>query len=128
LSSINEKILLCGHSHYQWYKEIDGKTILNPGSVGVNLSGGKTAQYAVIKYENGTTSIELKAIAYDFETLKSKYSLNNPWIELVISGIEKGMDYPKQFLEEAKTKCNEWPIPNNVWDALFEEWRKKKII
>jgi putative phosphoesterase len=128
LSSINEKILLCGHSHCQWYKEIGDKIILNPGSVGINFSGDKTAQYAIIKYENGIVSIRLKALPYDFETLKSKYSPNNSWNELCIISMEKGENYLTRFLEEAKTKCNEWPIPNNVWDDLFEEWHKKKII
>jgi predicted phosphodiesterase len=37
LNAINENILLCGHTHRQWYKRVDEKMILNHGSVGINV-------------------------------------------------------------------------------------------
>ena len=49
LSKINENILLCGHTHKQWYKRNIGKIVINPGSVGLNYSGDKTANYVIIK-------------------------------------------------------------------------------
>jgi putative phosphoesterase len=128
LNSINEKILLCGHTHRQWYKNINGKIILNPGSVGINFSGDQSAQYALLKYEHGKISCELKKIKYDFNAFKSMCDLSIPWVRLCVRGMEDGSEYTLRFLDEAKIRCNEWPIPNDVWDDLFKEWCEKKII
>jgi putative phosphoesterase len=65
LKILNDKILLCGHTHCQWYKNINDKIILNPGSVGLNFNGTKLAQYAIIHYQNEKVTIELKQIEYD---------------------------------------------------------------
>lgn len=128
LNSINENILLCGHTHKQWYKSFNNKIIINPGSVGLNFSGNKTAQYVLIKYESNKILVELKNIKYDFNHLKKIYDLNIPWIRLCIKGMEDGIIYTIKFLEEAKSRTPKWPIPNNIWNNLFEEWCKNKII
>ena len=128
LDKIQERILLCGHTHEQWYKNINNKLILNPGSVGINFSGSKTAQYGIVHIENNKIRIELKNIEYDFNLFKKSCDLSIPWIKLCISGIEDGQVYTMKFLEEAKGKSNVWPIPNDIWNELFTDWCKRKII
>jgi putative phosphoesterase len=128
LDSITEKILLCGHTHKQWYSKLNGKTIINPGSVGINFSGSKAAQYAIMENGKDGLEIRLKNVAYDFDLFKSTCDLNIPWVRLCIRGIEDGSVYTMLFLEEAKKKYGLWPIPNELWDELFEEWCKKGII
>jgi putative phosphoesterase len=128
LNTINEKILLCGHTHKQWFCNLDKKIIINPGSVGINFSGNRSAQYALIEDKNGNLEIELKNIMYDFDLFKSSCDLSIPWIRLCIRGMEKGKEYTIQFLEEAKMRHGVWPIPNELWDNLFEEWCRKGIL
>ena len=128
LNKIPEKILLCGHTHKQWYKNINDKIILNPGSIGINFSGNKAAQYGIININNNDIRIELKNIEYDFDLFKKSCDLSIPWIRLCISGIEDGKEYTIKFLEEAKRKCDESPIPNDIWNNLFKEWCNQKII
>jgi len=128
LDKIQERILLCGHTHEQWYKNINNKLILNPGSVGINFSGNKAAQYGIIHIENNDIRIELKNIEYDFNLFKKSCDLSIPWIKLCISGIEDGQVYTMKFLEEAKSRYNVWPIPDDLWNELFAEWCKRKII
>ena len=126
--AINEKILLCGHTHKQWFRIVNGKTVINPGSVGINFSGDKTAQYAIIENELNGIQIELMKIKYDFTSFKKSCDLDIPWVRLCVKGMEDGIEYTMNFLREAKAKNNEWPISNDTWNNLYKEWCKKKII
>jgi len=128
LESIQEKILLCGHTHKQWYNKIYEKIILNPGYVGINFDGTKSSQYGLIIIQDNNINIELKNIEYNFNLLKKSCDFNIPWIRLIISGMEDGVLYTIKFLEEAKERYNVWPIPDNLWFELFEEWCRRKII
>ncbi|GHV40742.1 hypothetical protein AGMMS49546_15230 [Spirochaetia bacterium] len=90
ISSLPEQISIVYDSSFsfdQWYKKINDKIIVNPGSAGINFSGSKTAQYAIINYENGIASIVLKDVVYDFERLKSKYNQNNSWQYQIMFGM-----------------------------------------
>lgn len=53
-------ILLVGHTHMQMTRHLDGRVILNPGSVGMPR-GGAGAQYAV--WDDG--ELTLRSVAYD---------------------------------------------------------------
>jgi len=127
LEIINERILVCGHTHKQWYKEINGKIILNPGSVGVNFSGNKAAQYAIIESINHEINVELKNVFYDFNELKRKYDQDISWTTLIIKGMEDGINYNDKFLGRAKEIYNEWPISNKNWTEMYNNWIKRKL-
>lgn len=59
---INENKMI-GHSHSQFIKEVNGFTLLNPGSVGQNRKDPNTINYAL--WETDTHEIELKSLKYD---------------------------------------------------------------
>ena len=71
----NEKIfsqmkcqyLLVGHSHKQFVIEKDGKTIINPGSVGVPQCGDPLSQYAILEIADAEVSCSLRRVPYDVE-------------------------------------------------------------
>jgi hypothetical protein len=42
--------------------------------------------------------------------------------------MEDGIIYTLKFLEEAKRRTMEYPIPNEIWNNLFKEWCDKKIL
>jgi predicted phosphodiesterase len=58
------KYLLCGHSHRSLILEKEGRTIINPGSVGQPRNGIPKAQYAIM--EGG--EIELRQVDYDIDS------------------------------------------------------------
>ena len=66
---MTEAYLLTGHAHRQYVQTEDGKTILNPGSVGLPCSGDALAQYAVLCVENGCVSHRFRRVPYDYEAL-----------------------------------------------------------
>lgn len=61
--------LLTGHSHKQFSLRESGKTILNPGSVGLPHDGSPLAQYALLETCQGSISWELRQVEYDLEAV-----------------------------------------------------------
>ncbi|MBQ8834278.1 MAG: metallophosphoesterase family protein [Oscillospiraceae bacterium] len=60
-------LLLTGHSHRQYAVTRNGKTILNPGSVGVPQSGGIDGEYALLTVENGSLRYRFRQVPYDIK-------------------------------------------------------------
>jgi protein phosphatase len=63
-------IFLVGHTHLPFRRIVDGKTILNPGSVGQPKHGRPEASYAI--WEDG--SLRIESVPYDFERTIHKLS------------------------------------------------------
>ena len=65
LSYVRQDDLLVGHTHVPMLKEIDGKRIINPGSVGQPRDGDWRASYALIDTETG--EVTFHRVEYDVE-------------------------------------------------------------
>jgi len=70
LSYIRQKNLVVGHTHVPMLKEIDGRKIINPGSVGQPRDGDWRASYALINTETG--EIEFRRVRYPVEETARK--------------------------------------------------------
>ncbi len=57
--------LVLGHTHLQHRAKVDGKLIVNPGSVGQPRDGDPDAAYAVLDVEEAT--VELRRVEYDVD-------------------------------------------------------------
>lgn len=57
--------LFTGHSHRQFALQEAGRTILNPGSVGLPHDGSPLAQYALLEASQGAISWQLRQVEYD---------------------------------------------------------------
>lgn len=57
--------LLTGHCHKQYILQNAGKTIINPGSVGMPHGGTRNPKYALLDIADGTVSCELREVPYD---------------------------------------------------------------
>lgn len=60
---IEAEVVLVGHTHVQWAEQVDGRWIVNPGSVGLARDRGGEACYAV--WEEGI--VELRRLPYPVE-------------------------------------------------------------
>lgn len=58
-------LLILGHTHRQFYTNVAGVKIVNPGSVGQPRDGNREAAFAILDTEN--CSIELRRTDYDVE-------------------------------------------------------------
>ena len=57
--------LLTGHSHKQYIQQNAGRTIINPGSVGIPQDGTRNPKYALLDVADGTVSCEFREVPYD---------------------------------------------------------------
>jgi len=62
---MSTRYLLTGHSHRQYIATVDGRTVINPGSVGVPKNPDSKADYALLDISGGEVSCTLKKIDYD---------------------------------------------------------------
>ncbi len=60
--AVEAEAVVCGHTHMQFEREIDGKRVLNPGSVGLPYEGEPGAYWALIGPE-----VEFRRTPYDIE-------------------------------------------------------------
>jgi putative phosphoesterase len=80
LGNVSETLLLCGHTHIPRVVELPNRTIVNPGSVGLQAypddsplphrmeTGSPRARYAIVERRETAWNVELIAIDYDFES------------------------------------------------------------
>jgi len=67
-SGVEETIILCGHIHNPYERRIEGKWIINVGSVGYPTDGDPRAAYGVLEInKRGQSKYSLKRVEYDIE-------------------------------------------------------------
>jgi len=73
LSYVRQDDLLLGHTHVPMLKLIEGRRVINPGSVGQPRDGDWRASYALIDTERtGPQKVEFHRIEYDVEEAARK--------------------------------------------------------
>ena len=84
-----ERWIFVGHSHIQFRRFKNGKTIVNPGSVGQPRLGQSLACYAVL--EDGV--LRMKAVPFDIEAIcdaMDQLPLDGRFVEAWKEGYQKG--------------------------------------
>ena len=96
--------LLTGHSHKQYIQRNAGKTIINPGSVGIPQGGTRNPQYALLDVVDGNVVCKFREVPYDMaDAIRAQFA----------SGL---VDYAKY-----------WPI-GILYDLITgEEWALKLL-
>lgn len=104
-SEMESAYMLTGHSHRQYIQSCKGKTILNPGSVGIPQGGTRWPAYALLCIEDGAVSFRLQQVTYDiiaaihaqFENGLVEYS--RCWGISILYDIITGEEYTIHLLE-----------------------------
>lgn len=63
-------IFLVGHTHYQFFSQLKGYTVINPGSIGQPRDNDPRPSYCL--YDTDSGSVELNRISYDTSNLKKE--------------------------------------------------------
>jgi predicted phosphodiesterase len=83
-------MLLCGHTHVSRVVRLrDGRLVVNPGAVGLQINYGvPDARYAIIERRGGVWSATLRAVPYDFEAAAQAAIANGfpKWAEALRTG------------------------------------------
>ncbi|MBP3392348.1 MAG: metallophosphoesterase family protein [Clostridia bacterium] len=133
LSEIEEDVLLFAHTHEQWQYDFDGKTAINPGSVGSHFNYAHGAEYALLEFGEDGLKVTFRQVPYDMDqnfrnaTKTELYEKAYPWISVIYSAAKNGCDELRRFLADIEEvrKQNEFsqggPIPNDIYDQVFDE-------
>ncbi len=69
VANLSEDILLCGHTHLPYFKQINTKYMVNSGSVGKPKIGTPNATYHILDLTKDRICSEIVEVEYDFETV-----------------------------------------------------------
>lgn len=84
------QVLVCGHTHQPRSVRLrDGRLVLNPGSVGLQLlHGSPDARYAIVERRDGKWTSALHTVPYDHVAAAKQASLNGfpAWTKALMTG------------------------------------------
>jgi putative phosphoesterase len=127
MGMINERVLVCGHTHEPWMIQRDGKIGLNPGAVCGPLNGKVGAQYAILEGDGRTWQVEHRIISYNLRRLRRSFyesgllEEGGALAEAFYLSIETGQNVGEEFLAHAYQlaskagfeKCG--VVPDDIW-------------
>jgi len=142
LSCMTADVILFGHSHVQWHCFMDGKLLINPGSVGLPLDGKVGACYTILDIQGDQMQVEEKFIKYPIKRTISSlrnstmYDLSQFWSKIGIEQLKTGRDVISFFfkhvsiLKEDFPESSHWPIGNDLFHHAVDTWpeARKKLI
>ena len=124
------RYLLTGHSHKQYCCRREGKTIINPGSVGLPQGKGWQAQYALLDLKNSDIICTFRQVVYDIESvIHAQFSsgliaCGRCWAICDLYGAIEGKEYTKALLTKIYQRAQiEKSILENeeIWDQCLRE-------
>ncbi|MDF2985644.1 MAG: metallophosphoesterase [Eubacterium sp.] len=129
LRNLEESCLLCGHSHMQFLYSNYGKTVINPGSVGVQTNGQTKSQFAILNWNKDQWLTEFISVEYNIGKLLSEFEVSGlnhkakMWSKAIQKSLQTGINYPLMCLElayklasEAETLCEPFYIEEEFWN------------
>ncbi len=75
--STKADIYVYAHIHKPYIRYINGKIIINIGSVGLPFDGVKKSSYAIVEVQNGCVSTSIERIQFDYEKVINQYKQAN---------------------------------------------------
>jgi predicted phosphodiesterase len=120
---------LTAHTHKQYIIEENGKTIINPGSLGIPQGGDRQAKYALLETKNSEICATLRSVNYDIaKVIHSQFASGlvdyaNYWATGVLYDIITGQECIYKLLlqvEKAGSVNDE-----EVWRATAQRFGMK---
>jgi putative phosphoesterase len=74
LCSIDEPVLVCGHTHRPMVRQVGEGLVVNVGSVGLAFNGDKRAHYGLFEARAGELpTVEIRKVEYDRDAFLERY-------------------------------------------------------
>lgn len=73
VAGIEERYLVCAHTHRPLLRRSASGTVVNVGSVGLPFNGDTRAQYAILEVHGEDLSVEFHQVEYDLEAIFEIY-------------------------------------------------------
>ena len=134
IAALDKGVYVFGHNHIQAWGDFDGRTLVNPGSVGMPLDCGTFgACYSLLTIADGHISVEERRIPYDAEALiaqvksTGQYVSARVWSEIIFSEWRTVREKVYQFLHHCERYAaaigdDRRPFAKDTWEAAYAEW------
>ncbi len=135
LAGLQYRYLLGGHSHHQEIDILQGKTYINPGSLGFAVDGvGRRAQFAVLTGNEKGWEAEFEAIPYDVDGYLRDFTesgvdeigmtLNKAIKKSLVTGVNYFFRCILAMEAEAKEQglASMTELPETAWEKLAERF------
>ena len=87
---IDENVIVCGHTHLAYHKEINGTHFINCGSVGKPKHGNSDSSYAVVDIKGDSLTTDIIKVSYNLSPLINDIKSNNMISDSLISNLLEG--------------------------------------
>ena len=133
LRSIQDNVLLFGHTHEPFQTEINGKMAINPGSVGLHFNRDKCAEYAILEIEEDQLRVIFRQVEYRLDKYAAQYCRTElyekayVWFMMNYMSMQKGKNMIPAFFDEIEKVRQvsdlsvKGPVPNDIWNQVFED-------
>ena len=134
IAALDKGVYVFGHNHIQAWGEFDGRTLVNPGSVGLPLDCSDFgACYSILTIEEGRITVEERRIPYDVEALiaqvkaTGQYRAARIWSEVIFSEWHTCREKVFQFLWHCERYAQSIgdarrPFAKDTWEAAYALW------
>lgn len=123
-AQMEQPLLLTGHAHKQYIRSRQGKTVLNPGSIGVPRGCGYLTQYALLEWHNGQFTPQLRQLPYDIRgTIHRQFEsglteLAPHWAVGVLYDIITGEEWTLPMLERVLLANPDRSADETLWHEI----------
>lgn len=130
LEEMKTTLHICGHSHHPFIYEADHKIVLNPGSVGVPVSGFPQAEMAVIESDGQCWKPSLLRLDYDIESAIREFQtsglsdVSGVWGRCIIALLQTGRHYCEECMKRIQILAKETgrdPSDPVLWQQAADE-------
>lgn len=134
IQDTNAAIMISGHTHISTTTYEHYTRYLNPGSVGLPVTGKQGSEFAVLDYDTNHISFEFYHISYDIEKtihqIEQSYvsDIKSNWDKLLIKILLTGDDYITPYLSRVKQLAIENHLdpdldylPRILWEQARKE-------
>lgn len=90
LETIDEDIIICGHTHVPYRFFSENKHIINAGSVGKPKHGNSMSTYSIVEIVNEEVNCEILQVSYDLSKIKEAIKENEMISNKLIKMLEQG--------------------------------------
>ncbi len=137
VEALPEGVYVFAHYHTQWYLQLGGHLLVNPGSCGVSLDLDPTAAYTILDVTPAGCFVEEYRVPYDIEgalrhyKTSSLYREGGIWAEFTVYQARKAELLQLFFLdfvsELARSRGGDGnpPHDNALWAEASALWRRE---
>lgn len=132
LKQSKTELLMCAHTHTQGVFQAEGKTLINPGSVGVPVGSGGKTQFAILHGDKGLWTPEFITLEYDVDQFLKEYMQSDLpekayfYAKTVMNELRTGENYLRDIMTktyeltlEGEGAVNQGNMPEKYWEEAY---------